>query len=102
MEDTMGPKILIVMMTLAVTACATHKVAQTSLDEVTEATRIPDSPKPVELIEVPQLLALPGQLKSIPPSLTDAPEMADPIKRVSQANESARVQPSGANYINAT
>jgi len=98
----MGLKVLIVAMMMGLTACATHQATKAPLDEVTEATRLPDSPKPVELVEVPQLLALPGQLKSFAPNLPDIPETADPVKRVAQANESARIEPSGANYVNAT
>ena len=74
---------------------------QVANQEGREAVRLPEATKPVQLIEVPQLLPLPGQLKVIP-ALTDSPtEAADPIKRVNQANDSARVQPSRANFINA-
>jgi P-type conjugative transfer protein TrbG len=102
LEDAMGFKILALVMTFAVTACATHQVAQATLDEATQATRIPDEPKPVQVMEVPQLLALPGQLKSMPPSTPAKSETSDPIQRVAQANESARMEPSGANFMNAT
>ena len=98
----MGSKILALLITFAVTACATHPVAHAPLDEATEATRIPDEPKPVEVMEVPQLLALPGQLKSMPPSTPAKSETSDPIQRVAQANESARMEPAGANFMNAT
>jgi P-type conjugative transfer protein TrbG len=98
----MKPKLFALMMTLTVTACATHKAAQPALDEVTEATRIPDLPKPVEIMEIPRLLSLPGQLKSMPPRVPAAAEPQDPVKRVADANESARIQPSGANFMNAT
>jgi type IV secretion system protein TrbG len=89
-------------MIVGVTGCATHKVGGPTLDEGTEAMRLPDPPKPVEIVEVPQLLSLPGQLKSLPASTPQAPEVADPQKRVAEANEAARIQPSGANFLNAT
>jgi P-type conjugative transfer protein TrbG len=102
MENSMALKTLILMMILGLTACATHKVAEPALDEGTEATRLPDPPKPVEIVEVPHLLSLPGQFKSLPPSSPQTPEVADPQKRVAEANEAARIQPSGANFLNAT
>jgi len=67
-----------------------------------EAKRVPDPPKPVELVEIPQLLPLPGQLKPIPSESTPASEGANPINRVKRANELARVEPARANFIDAT
>jgi len=67
-----------------------------------EAKRVPDPPKPVELVEIPELLPLPGQLKPIPSESPPASEGADPIKRVKRANELARVEPARANFIDAT
>ena len=98
----MNLKMLVLIMTCVVAACATHKAAEAALDETTEAVRLPDPPKPVQIMEVPSLLSLPGQLKSLPPRTSEVSELADPVKRVAQANESARIQPSGANFINAT
>jgi len=99
----MNLKILGLSMSLAATACATQKApAPPPLDELTEAVRLPDPPKPVQLIEVPKLLSLPGQLKSLPPRTSETPEPVDPVKRVAEANESARIQPLGGNFINAT
>jgi P-type conjugative transfer protein TrbG len=95
-------KTLSLMMVLGSTACATHKALEPALDGGTEATRLPDSPKPVEIVEVPHLLSLPGQFKSLPPSTSQTQDMADPQKRVAEANAAARIQPSGANFLNAT
>ena len=61
----------------------------------------PDPPKPVEIVQLPQPLPLPGQLKPIPAARTAPPEAADPRVRVDQANGAARVQPTRAGYINA-
>ncbi len=83
-------------------ACATRNVVPPVQEESSEAVRLPDSPKPVQIVEIPKLLSLPGQLKSLPPIPTDAPESIDPLKRVAQANEAARIQPAGANFVNAT
>ncbi len=70
--------------------------------EAVEAKRVSDPPKPVDLVEVPKLLPLPGQLKPIPPESTSPPDPADPIKRVKRANELARIEPARDNFIDAT
>jgi type IV secretion system protein VirB9 len=67
-----------------------------------EAKRVIDPAKPVELVEVPQLLPLPGQLKPMPSGSTAPPDAADPLKRVKLANELARVEPARANFMDAT
>ena len=59
-----------------------------------------DPPKSVEIVEVPKLLPLPGQLKPIH-GAPSKPEPGDPRKRVEKANAAARVQPSRNGYINA-
>jgi type IV secretion system protein TrbG len=100
-ENAMALKLWGLMMAFAVAACATHRV-EPALDEATPATRLPDPPKPVEILEVPQVLSLPGQLKSLPPSTSETAEPTDPVKRVAEANKSARIEPSGANFVNAT
>jgi P-type conjugative transfer protein TrbG len=56
----------------------------------------------VQIVEVPKLLPLPGQLKPVPAVTTTAPETGDPQDRVKHANETARVEPSRQNYLNAT
>jgi type IV secretion system protein TrbG len=95
-------KVFALIMTFALVACATHKPAAPAPENSVEAVRIPDLPKPVEIVEVPHLLSLPGQLKSMPPSTSESPESVDPLKRVAEANEAARIQPSGGNFVNAT
>jgi hypothetical protein len=60
-----------------------------------------DPPKPVQIVELPQPLPLPGQLKPLPDGKIAPPEARDPRTRVEQANDAARVQPSGAGYLNA-
>lgn len=60
----------------------------------------PEPPRAVEIVEVPTLLPLPGQLMPIPSSRTLS-EPADPRARVAAANSEARVQPSRAGYVNA-
>jgi type IV secretion system protein TrbG len=67
-------------------------------DEAQPAVQLGDPPKPVEVVEMPKLLPLPGQLK---PLHEAKPEPGDPRKRVEKANAAARVQPTRNGYINA-
>jgi type IV secretion system protein VirB9 len=86
----------------AIAGCASKPPRDIPLDEPVAAVKIADPPKPVQIVEVPQLLPLPGQLKPIPAVTTAAPETGDPQDRVKHANETARVEPSPQNYMNAT
>jgi type IV secretion system protein TrbG len=56
--------------------------------------------KPVEVVQVPELLPLPGQLKP-PPSMKAKPETALPTARVDAANKAALEEPTSQGYINA-
>ena len=60
----------------------------------------PEPPKPVQVVEVPKLLPLPGQLKPLPGPRA-VPEPRDPRQRVDLANAAARVQPTRRGYLNA-
>jgi type IV secretion system protein VirB9 len=83
-------------------ACSTWKPPAITYDDTPRpAVLQPDPPKPVQVVELPKLLPLPGQLKPIPGAKTARPEAADPQARVDQANGAARVQPTHAGYINA-
>ena len=88
----------------ALAGCSTFKPPEIAYDDpgATQAVRLPDPPKPVEVVTLPQPLPLLGQLKPRPGSRrTAAPEAADPLARVDQANAAARIQPSRAGYIDA-
>lgn len=84
-------------------ACSTaYKPPVISYDETPrQAVLTPDPPKPVQIVELPKLLPLPGQLKPLPGAKAAAPEAPDPHARVDQANNAARVQPTRAGYLNA-
>ncbi len=58
-----------------------------------------DPPAPVQVVELPQPLPLPGQLKRVGGS-SRAPEASDPAVRVNLANDAARVQPVRDGFIN--
>ncbi|WP_339548801.1 TrbG/VirB9 family P-type conjugative transfer protein, partial [Pseudomonas sp. RA_35y_Pfl2_P32] len=68
--------------------------------EAQPAVQLADPPKPVEIVEVPKLLPLPGQLKPLHDG-HPKPESGDPRKRVEKANAAARMQPTRNGYINA-
>ena len=89
---------------LALAGCATQgKPPTISLDEPVQAQRLPEPPKPLAVVAVPRPLPLPGQLKPLPDvdETPSTPEPADEAKRVSRANEEARVAPTREGYVNA-
>ncbi|OWJ90010.1 P-type conjugative transfer protein TrbG [Pseudomonas sp. A46] len=83
--------------------CANQQPPVIALDEPVEAHRLPEPPKPIEVVEVSKPLALPAQLKPLPETQRSKPakEPADERVRVSRANREARVAPSREGYINA-
>jgi type IV secretion system protein TrbG len=92
----------------ALGGCATRGAPppEISLDEaptVIAAQVLPELPQPIEVIEVPKLLPLPAQMKSLGSSLDDKPptESPDEKTRVARANFEARVAPSREGYVNA-
>jgi type IV secretion system protein VirB9 len=87
---------------VALAACANAMPPAITYDGTPRpAVLLPDPPKPVEIVQLPEPLPLPGQLKPILGSRTAPAEAADPRIRVAQANGAARVQPTRAGYINA-
>jgi type IV secretion system protein TrbG len=88
------------MMSTALTACATFKPPEIGYDDEQPAVLQGEPPKPVQVVEVPRPLPLPGQLKPVP-GVRPAPEPRDPRERVDIANAAARVQPSRSGYVNA-
>lgn len=91
---------------LTLSACAgQYHPPAIRYDDAARATRLPDPPKPVQVVEIARPLPLPGQLKPLPSRSVQirrgAPEVADPTARVIQANVAARIQPTRAGFINA-
>ncbi|MBC7706195.1 MAG: P-type conjugative transfer protein TrbG [Rhodoferax sp.] len=89
----------------ALAGCATQgKPPPTiTLDDPVAAQPLPELPKPIEVVAVPQPLPLPEQLKLLPDELEakTLPESADEKVRVSRANQEARVAPTREGYVNA-
>ena len=71
-----------------------------SLDEPVQAQPLPEAPKPVEVVAVPQVLPMPAQMKPVPDA-KPAAEPADETVRVSRANAEARIAPTREGYVNA-
>ncbi len=88
---------------LAIAACTpTYKPLRISYDNPPQrAVLLPDPPKPVDIIQVPTPLPLPGQLERVPAGRISPPELPDPTARVAAANAAARMQPIRDDYINA-
>jgi type IV secretion system protein TrbG len=96
------PLATLLLASVSLGACSTWKPPEISYDDTPrQAVLEPSPPKPVQIVELPRLLPLPGQLKPRPKGKTASPEPADPRMRVEQANGAARVQPTRAGYINA-
>ena len=74
-----------------------------TLDEPVAAQPLPELPKPIEVVAVPQPLPLPEQLKLLPNELEakTAPESTDEKVRVTRANQEARIAHTREGYVNA-
>ena len=96
---------LLVATSMTLSGCATQgKPPPTiTLDEAVAAQPLPELPKPIEVVAVPQPLPLPEQLKLLPDELEakTAPESADEKVRVTRANQEARIAPTREGYLNA-
>lgn len=96
--NTLAP-LMILLAPLA--ACSSWKPPAIKYDDTPrQAVLMPEPSKPVQVVEVPEPLPLPGQLKPIPYRHT-ASEPSDPHQRVERANGAARIQPTRAGYLNA-
>lgn len=81
---------------LALSACANESF---SFDDFIPATLGSEPAKPVQIIEVPQPLPLPGQLQLAPER--GKADVRPPTARVEEANKAATKQPTKYGYINA-
>ena len=95
------PVLLLSVSTLGCCTIPLRPPPQISYDEEAQpAVQVADPPKPVEIVEIPKPLPLPGQLKPVD-AARSKPEPGDPRKRVDKANAAARIQPTRNGYINA-
>ena len=97
--------VILLASTVLLSGCATQgkPPPSISLDEPVLAQPLPEAPKPVEVVSVPEPLALPGQLMPLPRTGDTklAQEPADEKVRVSRANAEARIAPTREGYVNA-
>lgn len=94
----------VLLLLLAVVAgCASAPKAppEIKLDEAVAAQAMPEPPKQITVVAVPQPLPMPGQLKPLEMLAAPIAEVADPRARVTQANDDARVAPTREGYLNA-
>lgn len=85
----------------AIAGCAKNYIPpEIDYDDAAPAVLVADPPAPVRVVETPRPLPLPGQLKPIEETERQ-PEPADPRRRITQANEAARIQPVRDGFINA-
>ena len=99
------PLILLASVVL-VSGCATRGEPPpvVSLDEpvAVQAQPLPEPPAPVEVVAVPEVLPMPGQMKPLSElEALAAPEPTDEKLRVSRANAEARIAPTREGYVNA-
>jgi type IV secretion system protein TrbG len=88
---------------LPVSGCANNTQSlEAPYDELTfeRAMPEPETPKPVEIVEVPKPLPLPGQLKAVPSKGTKGEKIA-PQQAILSANQAARIEPTRNGYVNA-
>ena len=84
-------------------ACAADRPPLIDFDDpdFTEAVRLAEPPRPVEIVALPEPLPLPGQLRPVPDGTDPPPEPEAPGERVALANDAARIDPSRDGYFNA-
>ena len=98
----MKPILMLTVCALALSACASKKVASTFADQPFVEAKVIDDPKgPVEVVEKVKTLPLPGQLKKLGDKSKKTEEPADPLIQMDEANAAATREPVKAGYINA-
>ena len=109
MNDLLRPSaspLVLLASTVLFSGCATRGEPPPviSLDEpvAVQAQPLPEPPVPVEVVAVPEVLPMPGQMKPLPElEAPVAPEPVDEKLRVSRANAEARIAPTREGYVNA-
>ena len=93
------------VLALALAACATRvqvpEIPILDTPAFKAAKREPETKRPVEYVEVPKPLPLPGQLKPVPKKAEPTKDDKQPKDRVADANALAKVEPAKDGYINA-
>ncbi|MGD5489557.1 P-type conjugative transfer protein TrbG, partial [Xanthomonas citri pv. citri] len=91
-----------IALSFALAGCATKLNLEAPYDDMVFEKGFPeaDPPAPVQVVETPKVLPLPGQLKPYPTKGGKA-EILPPEQAIAKANKAARMEPTRAGYINA-
>jgi len=100
LNDRARLAVITLLASSALAGCATFRPPEISYDDPVEATLLPEPARPIEIVERPQPLPLPGQLMRVDADDRE-PEPAEPTARVDQANAAARIEPVRDGFINA-
>lgn len=103
----LGTLSVALMSLITLTGCATHHPVKSPVERAVKAEPTPEPARPLEIVEIPQPLPLPGQLKPLPNTVD--PAKIDPTttlrasgeKSVNDANAAARMEPLKSAYLNA-
>ncbi len=104
--STLTNQIITIALTSVLAACASKPQLPPDISfdssDFDAAVVSAEPPAPVEIVELPKLLPLPGQLKR-KPGKHSAPvkDNRSPEQRISDANKVAKMEPTKAGYINA-
>ena len=99
LQSTAFPVIVVAASILS--GCATYKPPEIAYDDPPiEATLLPEPARPVEVVERPVPLPLPGQLMPVEDG-GPLPEAGEPPDRIEEANAAARIEPARDGFINA-
>jgi hypothetical protein len=99
-KNTAPALIAVMLAATALSGCANKFIPpDIDYDDAAPAVLSADPAGPVQVVELPKPLPLPGQLKPVKAGKTK-PEPTDPKKRIAQANEAARMQPVRNGFIN--
>lgn len=90
----------LLMCVLTLSGCAGQRAQETAFDHAVPATIALDPPGPIEIVEIPRVLPLPGQYTRKSPT-PDSSRVADPAERIAHANAEARIEPAADAYVNA-
>ena len=94
--------LIMILPFIFLTACAGQKPMDTSPPgEYAPAIEVKQMPSEVQIVEVPTVLALPGQLKELPDQNIGEKKKLDPEQAIKQAHKRALWQPGDGRYFNA-
>lgn len=84
----------ILALSFGLAGCATKLNLEAPYDEMTFEKVLPDAdpPAPVQIVEMPKVLPLPGQLKPLPAKGSKEDKLP-PEQAIAKANKAARMEP---------